>query len=31
LGWSLWMYMAVGALGGLVVVVGVLHFLGKFD
>ncbi len=31
MGWSLWMYIAAGALGGLVLVVGLLHFSGKFD
>jgi hypothetical protein len=31
MGWSLWMYIAAGALGGLVLVLGLLHFSGKFD
>jgi hypothetical protein len=31
IGWSFWMYLAVGGLCGLGISVGVLHFLGKFD
>ena len=31
LGWPLWVYLFVGAIGGLGISLGLLHFFGKFD